>query len=44
MEKNTAFMNSVNNFFDARSAVTALGFSREVGYCRYTIDLSDKVR
>lgn len=39
MEKKTAFMNSVNAFFVARPAVTVLGFSREVGCCRYTIDL-----
>jgi hypothetical protein len=32
-------MNSINAFFEARPAVTVLGFSREVGCCRDTIDL-----
>lgn len=39
MGKDTELTQTMNAFFDARPAVTVLGFSREVGCCRYTIDL-----
>jgi hypothetical protein len=42
MPTDTVLAQTLNDFFEKRPAVTVLGFSREVGCCRYTIDLIRK--